>query len=43
MYLRSFANRAKTTKLEFDTSKFTDEKINSIKEELAEVLKKYFD
>jgi len=38
----SFANRAKTVKLEFDTSKLTDEEVKSINEELEEVLKKYF-
>ena len=39
----SFANRAKTVKLEFDTSKLTDEEVQNINEELKEVLKKYFD
>ena len=39
----SFANRAKTVKLEFDTSKLTDEEVKKINEELKEVLKKYFD
>ncbi len=38
----SFANRAKTVKLEFDTSKLTDEDVKNINEELEEVLKKYF-
>lgn len=38
----SFANRAKTVKLEFNTSKLTDEEVKCINEELAEVLKKYF-
>ncbi len=38
----SFANRAKTVKLEFDTSKLTDEEVKNINEELEEVLKKYF-
>ena len=39
----SFANRAKTVKLEFDTSKLTDEEVKNINEELKEVLKRYFD
>ncbi|MEA1954302.1 MAG: KorB domain-containing protein, partial [Campylobacterota bacterium] len=38
----NFANRAKRVKLEFDTSKLTDEEIRNINEELEEVLKKYF-
>lgn len=38
----SFANRAKTVKLEFDTSKLTDEEVKNINEELEEILKKYF-
>ena len=38
----SFANRAKTVKLEFDTSKLTDDEVKSINEELEEVLKRYF-
>jgi len=38
----SFANRAKTVKLEFDTSKLTDEEVKNINEELEEVLKRYF-
>lgn len=38
----SFANRAKTVKLEFDTSKLTDEEVKCINEELAAVLTKYF-
>ncbi|OYZ24897.1 MAG: hypothetical protein B7Y23_07795 [Sulfurovum sp. 16-42-52] len=40
--LYSFANRAKTVKLEFDTSKLTDEEVKCINEELAAVLRKYF-
>jgi len=38
----SFANRAKRVKLEFDTSKLTDEEVKNINEELEEVLRKYF-
>lgn len=38
----SFANRAKTVKLEFNTSKLTDDEVKCINAELAEVLKKYF-
>jgi len=38
----SFANRAKTVKLEFNISKLTDEEVKCINKELAEVLKKYF-
>lgn len=38
----SFANRAKKVKLEFDTSKLTDEEVRCINDELAAVLKKYF-
>lgn len=38
----SFVNRAKTVKLEFDTSELTDEEVKNINEELQEVLKKYF-
>ncbi len=37
-----FANRAKTVKLEFDTSNLTDEEIKGINEDLKEVLKRYF-
>ena len=38
----SFANRSKTVKLEFDTSKLTDNEVKQINEELSAVLKKYF-
>ncbi len=38
----NFVNRAKRVKLEFDTSKLTDEEVKNINEELEEVLKKYF-
>ncbi len=38
----SFANRAKTVKLEFDTSKLTDDEVKKINDELKVVLKKYF-
>jgi len=38
----SFANRAKTVKLEFNTSRLTDEEVKCINAELAEVLRKYF-
>jgi len=37
-----FTNRAKTVKLEFNTSKLTDEEIKNIQEELHEVINKYF-
>lgn len=37
-----FENRAKRVKLEFDVSRFTDDEINSISEELQTVLDKYF-
>jgi ParB family chromosome partitioning protein len=38
----SFANRAKTVKLEFDTGKLTDEEVKNINKDLEKVLKKYF-
>ncbi len=38
----SFTNRAKTVKLEFDTSKLTDKEIRDIQEELHEVIDRYF-
>jgi len=38
----NFTNRAKTIKLELDTSKFTDQEIKEIQEELHEVINKYF-
>jgi len=37
-----FSNRAKVVKLEYDTSKLTDEQIQDINADLNEVLKKYF-
>ncbi len=39
----TFTNRAKTVKLEFDTSKLTDEEVKTIQEELHEVIDRYFD
>jgi len=38
----TFTNRAKTVKLEFDTSKLTDEEVKTIQEELHEVIDRYF-
>ena len=38
----SLKNRAKTVKLEFDTTKLTDEEVENITEELEVTLKKYF-
>ena len=39
----SFTNRAKTVKLEFDTSKLTDKEIKDIQVELHAVIDRYFD
>ncbi len=38
----TFTNRAKTVKLEFDTSKLTDKEVKDIQEELHEVIDRYF-
>ena len=38
----SFEGRAKKVKVEFDVSELTDDKIKEIKEEIEEVLKRYF-
>ncbi len=38
----AFTNRAKTIKLEFNTSDFTDQEIKKIQEELHDVINKYF-
>jgi len=38
----SFTNRAKKVKLEFDTSKLTDDEVKNIQNELHEVIERYF-
>jgi len=38
----SFEGRAKKVKVEFNVSELTDDKIKEIKEEIEEVLKRYF-